>query len=97
MPCFCSHSSEVAAGFLISLYLLVHNLPQLCMHAVIFSVLEFLCLVLLEEMFVWIRALQGRVPGPRSQPVSLAPCSLGWDTHMAWGQWNLSQKSVPHA
>ena len=62
MPCFCSHSSEVAAGFLISLYLLVHNLPQLCMHAVIFSVLEFLCLVLLEEMFIWIRALQGRVP-----------------------------------
>ena len=47
------------------------------MHAVIFSVLEFLCLVLLEKMFVWIRALQGRVPGPRSQPVSLAPDSLG--------------------
>lgn len=74
---FVPSSSEMAVGFLVFLYLLVHNLPQLCMHAVIFSVLEFLCLVLLEEMFVWIRALQGRVPSPRSQPVSLAPDSLG--------------------
>lgn len=60
MPCFCSwhpgfaHTlSEMAAAFLIFLDLLVHYLPQLCMHAVIFSVLEFLGILLLEEMFVW--------------------------------------------
>ena len=47
------------------------------MHAVIFSVLEFLGILLLEEMFVWTWGLQGGIPGPRSQPVSLAPGSLG--------------------
>ena len=36
-PAFASGSSEVAAGFLVFLYLVVHNLPQLYMHAVIFS------------------------------------------------------------
>ena len=35
-PAFALGSSEVAVGFLVFLYL-VHNLPQLCMHAVIFS------------------------------------------------------------
>ena len=45
-PCFCfqhpafaSGSSEMAVGFLVFLYLVVHNLPQLSMHAVIFSLL----------------------------------------------------------
>ena len=44
VPCFCSRcpafalsSLEVAVGFLVFLYLLAHDLPQLPMHAVIFS------------------------------------------------------------
>ena len=36
-PAFAPGSSEVAAGFFIFLYLVVHNLPQLHMHTVIFS------------------------------------------------------------
>ena len=34
---------------LVFLYLLVQNLPQLCVHAVNFSPLKFLCILLLEE------------------------------------------------
>ena len=45
-------------GILVSLYLVVHNLPQLCMHAVIFSPLYFLCILLLEETFVQVQARQ---------------------------------------
>lgn len=44
-------SSEVSAGFLVFLYL-VGNFPQPCMHAVIFSPVHFLCILLLEEKFV---------------------------------------------
>ena len=53
----------VLCGFLVFLYL-VHNLPQLCMHAVIFSPLQFLCILLLKERFVQVQALQQKVPGP---------------------------------
>ena len=46
----------------------IQNLPQLCMHAVIFSLIQFLCISLLKdtqgELFP---ALQG----PRSQSVSV--------------------------
>ena len=44
-------SSEVLGGG-VFLYPLVHNLPQLHMHAVIDSPLQFLCILLLEETFV---------------------------------------------
>ena len=36
-PAFAPGSSEVAVGFLVFLYLVVHNLPQLPIYAVIFS------------------------------------------------------------
>lgn len=36
-PAFVLSSSEVAAGFSVFLYLVAHNLDQLCVHAVIFS------------------------------------------------------------
>ena len=36
-PAFALYSSEVAVGLLVFLYLVVHNLPQLYMHTVIFS------------------------------------------------------------
>ena len=39
-------------GFLAFLYLFVYNLPKLGMHEVIFSPLQFLCILLLEEMLV---------------------------------------------
>ena len=69
-PAFASDPSEVAAGFLVSLYHVVCNLPQLHMHAVIFSPLQFLCILLLKKTFVQVQTLQQSVPGPRSQPVS---------------------------
>ena len=48
---FAPHTSEMAIGLLRFLYLTVYILPQLGVHAVIFSPLEFLCLLLLEETF----------------------------------------------
>ena len=60
---------KLQLGFFVFLYLLVHNLPQLHIHAVIFSPLEFLCIVLLEETYAQVQALQQRVPRPRYQPV----------------------------
>ena len=35
-----------------------HNLPQPLMHVVIFSPLEFLCILFLKEIFVQMQALQ---------------------------------------
>ena len=70
IPCFCSQhpsfapgSLDVTVGFLVFLYL-VHNLPQLHMHIVIYSSLQFLYILLLKEMFVQMTELQQRVPGP---------------------------------
>ena len=48
------------------------------MRAVTFSPLWFLCVLLLDEMFVQVQALEQRVPGPRSQPVSLEHWGWGW-------------------
>ena len=50
-----------------SLYL-VQNLPQLGMHVVIFSPIQFLYILLLEERCVQVLALQQK--GPRPHPVS---------------------------
>ena len=47
-PAFSPSSLEVAFGFLVFLHLLVHNLPQLCMHTVICSPLEFVVVALGE-------------------------------------------------
>ena len=40
------------------------NLPQGHMHTVIFSPVQLLCILLLEERCVQVQALQQRVPGP---------------------------------
>ena len=71
VPCFCSQipafascSSKVAvrsSGLFVSF---VQNLPQLSEHSVIFSPLQFLCILLLEDRFVQVQALQEKVPGP---------------------------------
>ena len=65
VPCFCSQH-PVFVGLLVFLYLVVHNLPQLHMHSDTFSPLWFLCIdiLLLEEMFVHVQALQQRLLGP---------------------------------
>ena len=55
---------------LVILYL-VYILPQLHRYAVIFSPLEFLCILLLEETFVQVQALQQRAPGPSLSHSSL--------------------------
>ena len=55
---------ECQLGFLVSMYLVAHNLSHLRMHAVAFSPLRFRCVLLLEETFVQVRALQRRVSGP---------------------------------
>ena len=47
---------------------LVHNLPKLCMHVVVYSALGFLCVLLPKDTFVQVQAPQERVPHPRPQP-----------------------------
>ena len=49
LPAFAPGCSEVAVVLLFSLYLLVHNLPQLLMHAVIFTPSQFLCICCLRR------------------------------------------------
>ena len=66
-------------GVLVFLYFAVSNLPQLSMHALSFSHLQLLCILVFEETFVQVQALQHRVPGvspaPTTLPLSLAPQS----------------------
>lgn len=73
--------------FLVFVYLVVHNLPQLFTHTVIFSPLQFLCVLLLEEIFVYLQALKQGVPGPRlSQP---------WlKEELGVGSWRDGQKEL---
>ena len=55
-----------------SLCVFVQNLPQLHMHAVIFSFIQFLCILLLRRSpDASIAALQQTVPGPRLSHSSL--------------------------
>ena len=56
-PAFAPGSSKVAVG---PFGLYTQNLPQLCVHAVIFSLIQLLCISLLKERCVQRR----RVPGP---------------------------------
>ena len=51
--------SKVAVGFLVSLYLWVQNLPQMgrLTHRVIFSLIQFLCILLLEASCVQVQPL----------------------------------------
>ena len=51
-------ASRRGSWFLAFLYCIVRNLPQLHMHAVIFSPVQFLCILLLQETFVQVQALQ---------------------------------------
>lgn len=51
--------------FLVFLYLLVHKWPD-CRYIVVFSTIQFLCILLLERMFTLVQVLQQRVPDPNS-------------------------------
>ena len=73
IPCFCSQhpsfapgSLDVTAGVLVFLYL-VHNLPQLHMHIVIYSTLVSLYFAAQGDVCPGDRAA---AEGPRSKPVS---------------------------
>lgn len=51
----------MAVGFVVSVYLVVHDLPQLLRHTQLFLVpYRFSVYLLLEEMFVQVQALQQR-------------------------------------
>ena len=64
-PCFGSRLFKSDSGFF-GLFVSFGSriCPQLCIHMVIFSPIQFLCILLLEERCVQVQALQLRVPGP---------------------------------
>ena len=62
-------------GCLVFLYL-VHNLPQLLLQAVIFSLLQFVCIFLLEERYVQVQTLQQMAPSPSWSHCYWTPTSL---------------------
>ena len=61
-PAFAPVSSEVAVGFLRLCIFWVQNLSQLGRHVVVFSLIQFLWFLFLEERRVQVQALQQRVP-----------------------------------
>ena len=66
-------SSKVTAGFLGLFVSFVQNLSLLCLHTVIFSLIQFLCVSLLKERCVHVQVLQRcsiAAKGPRSQLAS---------------------------
>ena len=67
-PLFAPGISEEPVGLLpfCTLFIIC---PSCTCYVVIFSPLQFLCILLLEETFVQVHALLYRVPGPRPQPV----------------------------
>jgi len=81
-PAFAPGSSEVALGFLVSVYL-VHNLPQLRMYTFIFSPLQFLCILSPKETSVHVQAQQQTVSGPKSPRILTVTTwvPLVWDDH----------------
>lgn len=54
----------------------VQNLPQLYMHGVIFSAIEFLCVLLLGERCVQVQVLPKRVQSPSLSHVPLRDSTL---------------------
>ena len=56
----------------------IHHLPQLWTHTVIFSPLQFLHILLLEETFLQVQAMQQMIiPGPGFS--QFEELKLGWD------------------
>lgn len=54
------HSWHLRSGSWLMAFLcfIVHNLPQLCLHAIMFCSFLFLCILLLKAMSVQVQALQ---------------------------------------
>ena len=88
-PAFAPSSSKVVVeqfGLFVSF---VQTSPLLHMQAVIFSPMHFLCILLLEETFVQVQALQPRVPSPSlsSLPPPFQLQSLRgfhWEEGLGW-------------
>ena len=68
-------------GILISF---VQNLPQLCIPIVIFSPIQFLCILFLEKRCVQVQALQQE--SPRSQLVSMPSERRPYSSAKMWRQ-----------
>ena len=64
----------------------VQNLPQQGMHAVTFSVIQFLCILLLEERCVRCKHCSTAKKGPRSHPVSFV-LWLTPNTYIFYFKW----------
>ena len=62
---------SLGSYFLVSLYLLSRIYPTEGRHTVIFSTIQLLCILLLEEGCVQVQASCTVAKAPRSQPVSL--------------------------
>ena len=62
----------------------VQNLSQLCMHAVIFSPIQFLCILGLEKSCVWVQALQHCSKGSQV-PACLTHCWRNASTILSTG------------
>ena len=62
VPCVCSQQLRNGSWLVVFLYLTVRNCLSVC--AVMFSPLQFLCILLLKEMFVQVQALLYRTLGP---------------------------------
>ena len=77
--CFCSSFFIRSIWvFSVFLYLIVHKLPQLHIHAVIFKPLQILCILLLGNI-CQVQILQQSVSGHRSQPVLSIQAILAMD------------------
>lgn len=81
-PPFSLVSSEAVVGFfLVFLYVVVHNLPPTThAHSYFFSLLQIPCILLLQEMFVQVQALQLLLqifPGPSLICIFWLPVVIG--------------------
>ena len=64
-PAFAPSSSEVALGLFWFLFILLSRIcPDWACTQLFLVPYKFLCILLLEEMFVQVQALQQKVPGP---------------------------------
>ena len=92
--CFCSRLFKSGSwGFWSLCIFWVQNFPQLSMYAVVFSPIQFLCILLFQERCVQVQALQQRVPvpahlngpgGERSQKSCRQPSTPCSPTFQTW-------------
>ena len=94
VPCFCSRIFKSSSwGFWSLCIFWVQNFSQLRMRAVVFSPMQFLCILLFQERCVQVQALQQRVAvpahlnrtgGERSQKSCCQPSTPCSHTFQTW-------------